>query len=102
MRQVNIKELKKNLSRELNDLPLEITKFGRVIGVICEKGSHLDDEKTEKGSYKLTGKGSHLTKTINEKLTEIIKKKKVINKPKTTITTGWINPLANTKLAPKT
>lgn len=34
MRQVNIKELKKNLSRELQDLPFEITKFGRVVGVV--------------------------------------------------------------------
>lgn len=77
MRQVNIKELKKNLSRELQDLPFEITKFGRVVGVVSEKGSHLDNKKVVT-TPKKKKKGSH----------------KLIDNP-------WVNPLTNTALAPK-
>jgi hypothetical protein len=47
MRQVNIKELKARLSKELLNLPFEITRYGRVIGVIGEKGSH-NELKLEK------------------------------------------------------
>ena len=94
MRQVNIKELKKNLSRELQDLPFEITKFGRVVGVVCEKGNHFDSEKIEITS-KEEKKGSHLMKDVKEKLTEITKKKKSSNNSETTSHTGpvhYFNP----------
>jgi len=87
MRQVNIKELKNNLSKELQDLPFEITKFGRVVGVVCEKGSHLDDAKVEK-VIESKIKGSHLVKDVKEKLTEIIKKKQGTDITETTIATG--------------
>jgi len=86
MRQVNIKELKKNLSRELQDLPFEITKFGRVVGVVCEKGDHFNSEKIEITS-KEEKKGSHLVKDVKEKLTEIIKKKKRCTPIEATIVT---------------
>ena len=34
MRQINIKELKNNLCKELQDLPFEITKYGQVVATI--------------------------------------------------------------------
>lgn len=46
-------------------------------------------------------KGSHLVKTVKEKPTEIIKKKKGVHQDEATIATGWVNPLMNTTLAPK-
>ncbi|MFH1562022.1 MAG: hypothetical protein ABIF11_01190 [Nitrospirota bacterium] len=95
MRQVNIKELKKNLSRELQDLPFEITKFGKVVGVVCEKGSHLENEKVVTTSQK----GSHLKK-IKVKLEKIVKERSTASTSSVT-GQGWINPLINTALAPK-
>lgn len=38
IRQVNVKELKANLSRELQNLPFEVTKYGRVIANMAEGG----------------------------------------------------------------
>lgn len=35
MRQVNIRVLRATLSTQLQDLPFEITRNGRIIGVVC-------------------------------------------------------------------
>jgi len=40
MRQVNIRKLKNNLSAELFDLPVEITKNGRIVATILEKSEN--------------------------------------------------------------
>ena len=96
MRQINIKELKKNLSRELQDLPFEITKFGRVVGVVSEKGSHLEKVVTTPKKKK---KGSH---NVAEKVAAVMVKDLLRNgtyiHPEET---PWVNPLSNTVLAPK-
>ena len=36
MRQISIKRLKNNLCKELQDLPLEVTKYGRVVATITQ------------------------------------------------------------------
>jgi len=87
MRQVNIKTLKAKLSQELLSLPLEITKNGKVIGVISEKGSHIEKEKPQK-VVTTSKSGVHRTEAIKEKLVEIIKKKRKVNLPESSISTG--------------
>jgi len=87
MRQVNIKELKKNLCKELQDLPFEITKYGRVVGVVGEKGSHLGE------------KGSHLDASPKKKV--VTKKHDYPVAGISKIDTPWVNPLINSALAPK-
>ena len=44
MRQINIKDLKDNLSKELKDLPFEITYYGDVIAT-CGKVATFNDKK---------------------------------------------------------
>jgi len=93
MRQVNIKTLKAKLSQELLNLPLEITKNGKVIATILEKGSPFDVEKvvtSPKGSV-------HNAEEAKEKLTEIIKKKKMVKPEKTDIATDGRPVLGFTK-----
>ena len=80
MRQVNIKELRANLSAELNNLPFVITKKGEIIAEV-DVHLNLKGKKIVKGSV-------HHIKEAEEKLTEIIKKKKGTDITETTITTG--------------
>jgi len=68
MRQVNIKELRANLSKELLNLPFLITKKGEIV---AEVGVHLKEK-----SIKIQKDGVHRIEAVKEKLTEIIKKKK--------------------------
>ena len=93
MRQVNIKTLKAKLSKELLNLPLEITKNGKVVGVISGKGSYIEEKDSQK--VVTTDKsGVHLTKAMKDKPVEIIKKKKGDGKPESTIAmgVGFFNP----------
>lgn len=60
MRQVSIKQLNKHLSAELNDLPFEITKNGKVIGGVMPKGTYLmlkGTDKVHKQPIESTDKG---------------------------------------------
>ena len=77
MRQVTIRELRANLSAELNNLPFVITRKGEIV---AEVGVHLNVKKTESGV--------HHIEAVKEKLTEIIKKKKGTDISETTIATG--------------
>ena len=109
MRKINIKELKKNLSRELQDLPFEITKYGQVVAVMY-KGSH-NSVKESFSSVENTVKGSHNDENkqnpvelVKSQLVGIVKKKKKVTTNKAAIsmgTTPWVNPLSGSALAPK-
>ena len=44
MRKINIKDLKDNLSKELKDLPFEITYYGKTIAT-CGKVATLEQNK---------------------------------------------------------
>ena len=84
MRQINIKELRANLSAELNNLPFVITRKGEII---AEVGVHLKTKavkKTESQPY-CDIIGVHRIETIKEKLTEIINKKKSVHQDKADI-----------------
>lgn len=92
MRQISIKQLNKHLSAELNDLPFEITRNGKVIGGVMPKGTYLMLKGTDKKPVESTDKGKG---TDNKVVTP--KKRKplvLVDKP-------WVNPLANSVLAPK-
>jgi len=80
MRQVTLKVLRGRLTEELKNLPFEITRNGRVVGVVIEKGLNLS-AKTVKGCV-------HNTTEAKEKLTAIIKKKQSADKPKAHSSTG--------------
>jgi len=98
MRQINIKELKNKLSKELLNLPVEITKHGKVVATIIKGAVNITPEVATiikgavnitpevatiiKGAVNITPevatipkKGVHHIEAIKEKLTEIIKKK---------------------------
>lgn len=53
VRQINIKELKANLSKELLNLPFEVTRYGRVIANMVEGGHESS------GKVVTTGGSSH-------------------------------------------
>ena len=38
MRQITLKNIRASLTKELNNLPFEITKNGKVIAMVCENG----------------------------------------------------------------
>lgn len=82
MRQVSIRTLRKELSTQLQDLPFEITKNGKIIGIMCTQEDYIGDK---------VRKATSITKRSYE--------------GKTTSTTDgtqtWINPLTNSALAPK-
>ena len=61
MRQVNIKALKANLSKELLDLPFEIIRYGQVVGVVSQEGGPELKEKvvTTKKVVTSVKKGGH-------------------------------------------
>jgi len=87
MRQISIKELRANLSTELNNLPFVITRKGKII---AEVGVHLKTKAVKK-----TESSVHHIEAIKEKLTEIIKKKKSSNNLETDSCTGpvhYFNP----------
>jgi len=44
MRQVNLKILRGRLTEELKDLPFEITRNGKVIAAVCEKGLNTSEK----------------------------------------------------------
>ena len=87
MRQVNIKTLKAKLSKELLNLPLEITKNGKVIGVILEKGGHFEEKQSKEVVTSPKGMARN-TEEAKEKLTAIIEKKQSTDKPKAHSSTG--------------
>lgn len=37
MRQISIKQLRSNMSKEMGNLPFEVTEHGKVIAVMCTK-----------------------------------------------------------------
>lgn len=43
MRQINIRTLRNKLSTQLEDLPVEITKNGHIIAVLCTHGDYNDE-----------------------------------------------------------
>ncbi len=110
MRQISIKQLKSNLCKEILDLPFEVTRYGRVIGVMAE-GSHkyidkvvTNTNKASKSTDKSIKQAKGLHNPVNaakEQIVEIIKKKQKVVTKKTTSGTGWVNPLSNSVLAPK-
>ena len=106
MRQINIKDLNKHLSRELSNIPFEVVRYGKIIGVMVSpeilKGTDLLPKGTD-----LDKSGSDHIEKARHQLTEIVKKKKKVLTTKSTNTTdniqskGWVNPLLNTIRAPK-
>ena len=90
MRQVNIKELNKHLSAEMDDLPFAVTKRGKVIGVMIALGTTQGTDLTLEDIIP-EPKDVHNIKEIKDKLTEIIKKKKGTDIPKATIATEEIS-----------
>ena len=76
MRQVNIKELKNTLSKELLDLPVEVTRYGQVVATIY------------KGSHKTGDVLNMPIKNISKQLTESIEKKQKVATLKATSPTG--------------
>lgn len=85
MRQINIKQLKNNLSKELLNLPFEITKYGQVVATILE-GSH----EITKNNIKTVNESDLLTKDMRKKLPELIAKKKKVATLKAALPTGEI------------
>lgn len=84
MRQVNLKILRARLTQELKSLPFEITKNGKVVGVVT-KGLNK--------SYPIDNPKNLSTQNNTTKTTSPIggrQKEKV-----------WFNPLENSSLAPK-
>ena len=45
MRKINIKDLKDNLSKELKDLPFEITYYGKTIATVGKVATFNDKDK---------------------------------------------------------
>ena len=109
MRQINIKSLRANISSELDNLPFAITKKGQVIAVVCTPET---EKATPKCTPELVKCTPELVKCTPETIKPVIectpviksvhqakaKLNKIVTK-KTQAT--WINPLAGTKLAPK-
>ena len=62
MRQVNIRTLKNNLSKELLNLPVEITKNGKIVATIVEN------------SGENSGKVQKPTEMVKKQLADIISK----------------------------
>jgi len=82
MRQVNLKVLRGRLTEELKNLPFEITKNGKVVGVVVEKGLTFSKEFVELHSKTAISKEKAI-----EKLSEIIVEKKRFKPSKATIPT---------------
>ena len=84
IRKVNIRTLKAKLSAEMKDLPFAITNNGRVVGYVVEELDYVPETglPPEECSHQKKAK----------------KAKKVVKQP---IMEAWLNPLANTLLAPK-
>jgi len=99
MWQIPLKTLRVRLTKELLDLPFEITDYGKVIAVVSDKGLNIPVVEQVKGL-------NNGYKGLNNKHIEAKPKKlsSCNNKIKTDTPTGvrpWINPLANSALAPK-
>ncbi len=60
MRNINIRKFRANLSRELESLPLVITKKGKPVAVIegLTEGASLDNSPEEKINVANTGKAN--------------------------------------------
>jgi hypothetical protein len=95
MRQVSIRNLRANLSKELNNLPFEVIKHGKVVGIMCTQDEHL-------GGNSVHNDGKVAKKRVHKQKAENISHLK--HKEKATSHTGetqWVNPLAKTARAPK-
>lgn len=96
MRQLNIKQLKNNLCKELQDLPFQITKYGKVVATIM-KESPILDEKVATTSLKRTDSTESVHNPISDakgQLADIVEKKKKSVPLETTSPTGggFFNP----------
>jgi len=94
MRQISIKELNKHLSQELNNLPFEVIKYGKVIGVMAEKGTDLalkgtdnKPEQVKKCVHSVKGTDNPI-KRLEKQLVEVIEKKQSTDNLEAQVSTG--------------
>ena len=102
MRQVNLKILRGRLTEELKNLPFEITKNGKVVGLVS-KGLNLSTKK-EPATSENTDVGKKTKVQGKGKAVETIIDNQRFKPKKSTIATEetpWENPLLNSMLAPK-
>lgn len=107
MRQISIKALGKRLSIEMQDLPFEVTRYGRVVGFMVAKGTDfiyngtdkirdIESKGTDSGTKqdKNTQKGTDKLNTAKQQLSKIVDKKKKVTTSKANIHTdrGFFNP----------
>jgi len=86
MRQVNIRILRSGLSTQLMGLPFQITRNGKIIGIVCTQYDYLDTQ-LDKSRYKLPRDGK-------AQVIDNLKQKIKCTQPKATIATGgsFFNP----------
>ena len=105
MRQVPIEQFKRNINKEIKDLPFTVTRRGKVLfyvmnhmvqdkigipALIKPHGSELNRAVEPKKAAKMPTGVVNDTKEASDKPTEIIKKKQKRTQSKTTFSTGKI------------
>ena len=82
MRQISIKNLYKNLSKEFEDLPFEVTKHGKTVAYVSKSLDNVLNGLDKKGEKTATE-----VKSLDNVLKGLDKKgSDCVHKPKTTIT----------------
>jgi len=84
MRQVNIKELRANLSKELQKLPFQVIKNRKIVGIMCTQSDYLETPLANSFSFKEKCVHNPMDK-IGKELSEVIKKKKIVEPEETDI-----------------
>lgn len=92
MRQITLKNIRATLTKELNNLPFEITKNGKVIAIVSEKGLNspekgLNNNPKPSPNHTIQENPVEVAKS---QVADIVEKKVICAQPKATIPTGVV------------
>lgn len=100
MRQIPLKTLRATITKELKNLPFEITNYGQVVAVVLDKGLNNIPKNTQNELNNSHNVGDDVS-VLKGKQTENITNNKRFKPKKAASSTGWVNPLSGSVLAPK-
>ena len=86
MRQINIQTLRAGLKQELDDLPVQIIRSGKVIAWIIKPNSVQNELKT----IKTVQNKENPIKKVKAQLVNIVEKKAMCTQPKANIAMGVV------------
>ena len=89
MREISIRELRATLCTQLKDLPFELTKNGKVIGIMCTQFDYSDQQLNESVHNQ--------DKQPKQQTANIVEKKQKVITKKSNIPTGEIPILGHSK-----